>query len=776
MIISLSWLRDLVHTHASAKEIADKLSVSGLEVEHEYRWDSVAGGLHGFVIGHVTDCIKHPNADKLSVTKVDIGSGELQPIVCGAPNVAAGQKVIVALPGTEVTVPGKGTFTIGEAKIRGEVSRGMICAEDEMGLGNSHDGILVLPAEAPVGMPAAEYFKVVSDDMIEIGLTANRGDAASHLGVARDVAALFQGTLTLPNVSTSISESSPYAIQISDNNLCSRYVAVSISGVKVCPSPDWMQNRLKSLGIEPKNIIVDATNYVLHELGQPLHAFDAKTLAGNAISVKTAVQGEKFSTLDKMERELKGGELIIADGSGPIALAGVMGGLHTAVSESTTEVLLESAHFHAGMARKTARAHMLSTDASFRFERGTDVEICKFAALRAAELIVTHSSGSITGITDVYPVAHQPTIIELSAAQLNAFAGTEIPAVIVRQILQSLGFELAGNENEWRVTVPSWCHGMNTAADLYEEVLRIYGYDNIPLSGKMKASLPAFKGIAGFKKQEHASRFLMANGFYEIMNNSLTSAGFYESTDGMVKLNNPLSSDMEWMRASLLPGMLQAAAYNRNRKNHDIRFFEFGRIYKTQANWFAETNFLGILMGGYQTAESWETKQQPMDYYFAKRVVLNLLRTLGMPKSEQDKVVISAVAPNLLKKADVEGEFWYAEINWDDVVTATSAQPTVKVQAPPKFPYMRRDLSLVVDKNVKFSALKEIIDKQKSAFLKNVNVFDVFEGKPLEEGKKAIAISFFLGTEESTLTDEIADGIMKKLMKSFEDFGAIIRR
>lgn len=777
MIISLSWLRELVQTHASDKEIADKLSVSGLEVEHEYRWESVVGGLKGFVIGEVKACEKHPNADKLSITKVDIGTGELQPIVCGAPNVAAGQKVVVATPGTEVTVPGKGSFTIAEAKIRGEVSRGMICAEDEMGLGTSHDGILVLPNDAAVGTPAADYFKVASDNMLEIGLTANRGDAASHLGVARDVAALFGAKVTLPEVADGITSQSKFQIQVEDAGFCSRYVGVQISSIRICPSPDWMQNRLRSLGIEPKNIAVDATNYVLHELGQPLHAFDAEKIKGLDVAVRQAKPGEKLTTLDKADRALKGGELLITDGSEPIALAGVMGGKDTAVSDTTTTIFLESAHFHAGLVRKTARAHGLSTDASFRFERGTDVEICRVAALRAAELIVATAGGNIDSITDHYPEKARLVEIEFSAEKLNAFAGTDIPAVVVKQILESLGFALNGNNHEWRVGVPSWCHGMETAADLYEEVLRIYGYDNIPLSGKMKASMPAFKGIAGFKKQEQAARYLIANGCFEIMNNSLSSGGFYNDADTLVKLDNPLSSDMEYMRGSLLPGMLQAAAYNRNRKNHNIRFFEFGRVYQTANTGFLETQMLGLLLGGYRTAESWETKQQPMDFYYAKSLTQGLLQTLGVQPEASDAFV-NILQPDkaLMKKVDLEGEFWFVEINWELALKAASETKGLKVQTPPKFPYMRRDLSLVVDKNVKFSALQEIIDKQKAAILKKVNVFDVFEGKPLDEGKKAVAIAFYLGADESTLTDEIADQTMQQLMAAFEKNGAVIRR
>ena len=776
MRISYSWLCDFVGDAHTAAEIADRLSVSGLEVEHLEAVDSISGGLRGFVIGHVLTCEKHPNADKLSVTTVDIGTGEPQPIVCGAPNVAAGQKVIVALPGTEVTVPGKGTFTIGEAKIRGEISRGMICADDECGLGSSHDGIRVLPAEAPAGMPAAQYFKVVSDTVLDIGLTANRGDAASHLGVSRDIAALFGKTLTLPAVSDFSGANSGFDIQIPDTDLCSRYVALKISGLKNTSSPEWMQNRLRSIGIEPINHVVDCTNYVLHELGQPLHAFDSDKLKGNQVSVRMAKAGETLTTLDKQDRKLSDKDFVIADAEGPVALAGVFGGLKSGVSETTTSILLESACFHAGSVRKTARNHTLNTDASFRFERGTDIEICKHAALRAAALIIETAGGSISGITDVYPKGFQPKTVALNTEKLRRFAGMDISDAACVKILSDLGFGVTGSDGNYSVSVPSRRNDVEQEVDLIEEVMRIHGLDNVPLQGKMQVSLGGFGGNRNREWKNRAGKALQAHGFYEIINNSLGAESTHRHfSENPVVLTNPLSNDMAVMRASLLPGMLQAAQYNRNRKNNDIRFYEFGRTYQTAANGFEETDMLGLLMLGNDVNESWRKKQEKLDFYHLKEAIAQIHRGMGSHvKAEAWKT--QRVDPKLLKEYDLEGDVWYAEIAWKSL-TEGIKRTGFKVTEPPRFPRMRRDLSLVVDKAIPYAELEKIVLSQKIDILQDMNVFDVFEGKPLEDGKKAVAISFSLGMAERTLTDVEADQAMNTLMKAFENkAGALIRK
>lgn len=775
MLISLSWLKELLPTSVSGQEMADKLSVSGLEVEHHYTWESVPGGLRGFVIGQVTECAKHPNADKLSVTRVDIGTGELQPIVCGAPNVAAGQKVIVALPGTEVTVPGKGTFTIGEAKIRGEVSRGMICAEDECGLGSSHDGILVLPDDAPVGLPAASYFKVASDELLEIGLTANRGDAASHLGVARDLAALLDTPVTLPAIPERSLQSGPYRISCQADE-CSHYVALQLSGVSAAPSPDWMQNRLRALGIEPRNILVDATNYVLHTLGQPIHAFDAARLNGKSLTVRTARAGEKFSTLDKQDRELKGHELIIADEAGPVALAGVIGGLESSVTAATTEIVIESAHFNPSRVRKTARAHQLNTDASFRFERSTDPRICLQAALYTADLIMAVCGGQITGMNECVAAEWQPRTVSLDLNWLRRFAGADISDSTAMGILQRLGFG-TGNPQEGicAVQVPSWRNDVEQPVDLAEEIMRIHGYDQVPMDGKMQVSLGSFEGTRQRQLTEKVRHNLQAGGFYEIVNNSLTAASNYEEDMPLVRLTNPLSSDMAVMRASMLHGMLQAAQYNRNRKHADLKFFEFGRVYATGKQGFEETDMLALLITGHRTAESWEQKQEKTGYYDLKAAAVAVLQACGSTLNADDWN-LQAVEPNLLKKYDIDTDVWYGEISWNKVLG--HIRPSgFRVAEPPRFPGMRRDLSLVVDKSTPYATLEKVALNLQIPILQDVHVFDVFEGKPLEDGKKAIAMSFALSRADRTLTDTEADEAMNTLMQAFEkQAGAVIRK
>jgi phenylalanyl-tRNA synthetase beta chain len=777
MRISYSWLSDFLGNNLSAADIAERLSVSGLEVEHIENTDSIPGGLRGFVIGHVLTCEKHPNADKLHVTTVDIGTGEAQPIVCGAPNVAAGQKVIVALPGTEVTVPGKGTFTIGETKIRGEISRGMICADDECGLGSSHDGIRVLPADAPTGMPAAQYFKVVSDTVLEIGLTANRGDAASHLGVARDVAALYNKKIQLPTGANFTGPAAKIHIEITDADLCKRYVVLEISGIQVVPSPEWMQNRLRSIGIEPINHIVDCTNYVLHEMGQPLHAFDLHALKGNQIHVRMAKQGETLVTLDKQLRNLGENDLVIADASGPVALAGVFGGLESGVNNQTIDILLESACFHPGKVRKTARKHVLNTDASFRFERGTDVEMCLKAALRAAALIMETAGGSITGLTDVYPTPFEPLQLTLDQNKLRSFAGVDIDNATCSQILTDLGFTVTTLPNDvLQVGVPSWRNDVEQPVDLIEEIMRMYGFDQVPLKGNMQVSLGGFEGNQNRVMKSRAGKALQAHGFYEIINNSLGSENTHRPfSEQLTTLSNPLSNDMAVMRASLLPGMLQAAQYNRNRKNTAVKFYEFGRVYRTSKGAFEETEMLGLLMMGNDSSESWRKKSVRLDYYHLKEAVAVVQQSLRITVTH-DGWKLQQVDPGILREYDLDGDVWYAEIAWD-ALKAGIKTGGFKVVEPPRFPRMRRDLSLVVDSSVPYAELEKIAVSQNIAILQEMNVFDVFEGKPLEAGKKAIAISFMLGVADRTLTDTEADAAVNALMNAFESrAGAHIRK
>lgn len=827
MNISFAWLCDILQKELSAQEVAERLSVSGLEVEHTEIWESLPGALQGFVIGEVLTCAPHPDADRLSLTTVNIGQGEPLSIVCGAPNVAAGQKVVVATVGTIVSMPGKDSFEIKKSKIRGAVSEGMICAEDEMGVGSSHDGILVLPSNVTVGTAAADYFGVVRDTVFEIGLTANRGDAASHLGVARDIAALFG--LPLPTLSdfsfptigsniTSIQSSSSseipntgaseasgdfpqkngaefagYSTGNTDNEMLSalsdfprkeirgvridaadfsdQYIGVSLSGVQVGASPEWLQHRLRSIGIEPKNNVVDATNYVLHHTGQPVHAFDAARLNGS-VSVRFAVAGERLAMLDGREIELSESDLVIADASGPQALAGIMGGSRSAVSSETTEIFLEIAHFHAGTVRKSAKRHVLNTDASFRFERGIDrlsmLEVARFLSA----LIVKIAGATVLGYEDAETKPYTAKYIDIQVDKLNAFAGFEYPVTKVKDILGALGFSVSG-EDSLTLEVPSWRNDVSREVDVYEEIMRIYGYDAIPMNGKMQISLGNFQGIQKKFREDIVREFCINSGFYEAQNNSLVSADWYAAEAPLVRLSNPLSSDMGVMRLSLVPGLLQSVAYNQNRQAKSVRFFELGRTYEKTDAGYKETPVLTLVAWGDADVESWESAKRTVDYFDMKRWITALLQRLDSGLSIDD-TGIQAVSKAWLKKAEVKGSVIAVEIPLKKLLKAS--RKSVKYEAVSKFFGMRRDLSLVVDQNTPFSALQQLVKQHKIKYLTDVRVFDVFEGAPLEAGKKAISLSFHFNRGDSTMLDADADKSMLKLMEVFESNGALIRR
>lgn len=827
MNISFAWLCDILQKELSAQEVAERLSVSGLEVEHTEIWESLPGALQGFVIGEVLTCAPHPDADRLSLTTVNIGQGEPLSIVCGAPNVAAGQKVVVATVGTIVSMPGKDSFEIKKSKIRGAVSEGMICAEDEMGVGSSHDGILVLSSNVTVGTAAADYFGVVRDTVFEIGLTANRGDAASHLGVARDIAALFG--LPLPTLSdfsfptigsniTSIQSSSSseipntgaseasgdfpqkngaefagYSTGNTDNEILSafsdfprkeirgvridaadfsdQYIGVSLSGVQVGASPEWLQHRLRAIGIEPKNNVVDATNYVLHHTGQPVHAFDAARLNGS-VSVRFATAGERLAMLDGREIELSESDLVIADASGPQALAGIMGGSRSAVSSETTEIFLEIAHFHAGTVRKSAKRHVLNTDASFRFERGIDrlsmLEVARFLSA----LIVKIAGATVLGYEDAETKPYTAKYIDIQVDKLNAFAGFEYPVTKVKDILGALGFSVSG-EDSLTLEVPSWRNDVSREVDVYEEIMRIYGYDAIPMNGKMQISLGNFQGIQKKFREDIIREFCINSGFYEAQNNSLVSADWYPAEAPLVRLSNPLSSDMGVMRLSLVPGLLQSVAYNQNRQAKSVRFFELGRTYEKTDAGYKETPVLTLVAWGDADVESWESAKRTVDYFDMKRWITALLQRLDSGLSIDD-TGIHAVSKAWLKKAEVKGSVIAVEIPLKKLLKAS--RKSVKYEAVSKFFGMRRDLSLVVDQNMPFSALQQLVKQHKIKYLTDVRVFDVFEGAPLEAGKKAISLSFHFNRGDSTMLDADADKSMLKLMEVFESNGALIRR
>ncbi len=773
MKISINWLKSILGVEASVDEIAHKLSVSGLEVEHIENWESLTGGLKGFVIGEVLTCEKHPDADRLKMTTVNIGSKEPLNIVCGAANVAEGQKVIVATVGTLIQMAGKEPFEIKKSKIRGAESEGMICAEDEMGLGTNHDGILVLPHDAPIGLTAAEYFKVEQDIVIEIGLTANRGDAASHLGVARDVAALFG--LQLPAelywpIDIPRKENNNFSVE--DPELSNRYIGVCVEGVEVKESPQWLKHRLKAIGLEPKNNVVDATNFVLHHYGQPVHAFDRDRLYG-AIEVRKARESEKIVTLDGLERQLNVQDLVVCDSKGPVAIAGVIGGKESAVSDDTRNVFLEIAHFHPGLVRKTAKRHVVNTDASFRFERGIDVLAIEKVAETLTALIVEVAGGTAISLEEYYGVKYSEKTIEFQLSELNRFAGMEYPADRVKEILISLGFGVIEGSSSWSVVIPSWRNDIEVLVDVYEEVMRIYGYDQIPLGGKMQVSLGSFVGMERKKKENVIRDYLVSQGFYEASNNSLVSSDWYEGSTNLVELTNPLSTDMGIMRQSLVPGLLQSVAYNQNRQADLVKLFELGRTYEKTEGGFKENPVLTMVIWGNSSVESWEIKNEKTDYFDMKRYVQGLMNRLGSSLSV-DQIDIMAVSTKWLKKAGVNGMVFSVELPLKKLLKP--AKKTLRYQEPGKYFSIRRDLSLVVDKSVRFEDLNQVVKQNKLRFLTDVRVFDVFEGKPLDETKKAVALSFTFNRNDTTMKDEEADSSMAKLMSAFESMGAVIRR
>jgi phenylalanyl-tRNA synthetase beta chain len=772
MKISIDWLKSILPTEATADEISDLLSVSGLEVEHIEPWFSVGSGLQGFVVGEVMSCVPHPNADRLRVTTVNVGGDALLPIVCGAPNVAEGQKVVVALVGTEIQMPGKESFVIGKAKIRGEVSEGMICAEDECGVGNSHDGIVVLRSDAQVGMPAAEYFGVAADVVLEIGLTANRGDAASHLGVANDLAALLKQEFDRITHQTLPIKPQGRSVSIADSDLCQRYIALEFQGVHLSDSPDFVKHRLRAIGIEPRNNVVDTTNYFLHQTGQPMHAFDADVLEGNLV-VRLALADEKLVLLDGKSIHLDSQDVVIADASGAIALAGVMGGLKTAVNANTKNILLEIAHFHPTLVRKSAKRHHLHTDAGFRFERGVDVENMANAACLAGFHLVEHCGGTWVANSEVSTGTFETRKINLNVSELNKFAGLEIPVLEIRRILGQLGFGVNESNNHWEVSVPGWRNDVSIAVDLYEEVMRIYGYDHVPMDGKLQATLGTFEGMGLRKSENRMRQYLINQGMLEASTNSLHPSAWYPGMEDLVYLSNPLSTDMDVMRASLTPGLLQSVAYNINRKAESVQLFEVGRTYRKTSKGFKETPMLSMVFWGAVQPESWESKAKMVDHYHVKRRVMGILRSLGS-EATADNITIAEAPKNWLTAAEINGTVWCVEFPWRKFIKQKSE--TLKVVSAPKYPGMRRDLSLVVAKEQTFAELEGVVKSIKLPLLQDVRVFDVFEGKPLDAGQKAVALSFHFLNAESTLTDTEVDRCMDKLMKAFEAGGASIRK
>jgi len=805
MKISYNWLLELIDLKKSPREISELLTGCGLEVEAIEEYQSINGGLEGIVIGEVKTKIKHPNADKLSVTTVNVGGETDLQIVCGAPNVEAGQKVLVATVGTTVH-PSKGEpFKISKSKIRGEVSEGMICAEDELGLGDSHDGILVLPNHYEVGKKAIEYFSVYNDFLIEIGLTANRGDAASHLGVARDLKALTNCELRIPitivtNYDLPEAKSQkPIAVSIDDKDGCIRYSGISISNITVKESPDWIKNRLKVIGLSPINNIVDATNYVLHELGQPLHAFDIDKISGQKIIVKKVDAGSIFTTLDKVERKLNGNECMICDSEKPLAIGGVFGGLDSGINQSTKNIFIESACFNPVSIRKAAKFHGLNTDASFRFERGTDPNATIKALERVAQIILEIAGGEISSsVIDIYPTKIENEQIEFSIDRFNKLIGQIIPLEEVKRILTALEIIITKETaTHLSLSVPPYRVDVKREADIAEEVLRIYGLNKIEIPTQVKSAITFSADEPKYKLRNKVADHLSATGFLELVNNSITKSSYYgeEELKNAVKILNPLSSDLDMMRMSILFSGLETIQYNRNRKETDLKLYEFGYTYTAEKETYIETPHFSIFMCGMKESESWNTPQKPVNYFTMKSVLVNVLRKMGIHqysfenKNEHQQlnnctsvfsngkllIEFGVVDDTIASKFDLETAIYYADLNWNNILEI-AMQSKFKLEPVSQFPSVRRDLALLLNKEVRYSELEKIALKSEPKILKNINVFDVYEGDKIESGKKSYALSFILQDYEKTLTDTEIDGVMNKLIKQFEnELGAILR-
>ena len=817
MKISYKWLKNYVDTDLTPEEIAEILTDTGLEVEGIDRYESVRGGLEGLVIGEVTSCEKHPNADKLSVTKVSTGSGEDLPIVCGAPNVAKGQKVVVAPVGTTL-YPNEEGFKIKKTKIRGEVSEGMICAEDEIGMGDSHEGIMVLDDNAPVGEKLKNYFNIEEDYVLEIDLTPNRIDGASHIGTARDLVAVLKqksgSELKIPSVDSFKTDNNDKEIQIKIENekACPRYCGITITNVQTGPSPEWLQERLKAIGLSPINNLVDISNFVLHETGHPLHFFDADKIKGDQVIIKNLNEGHPFVTLDNEEIKLSSEDLMICNTEEPMCIAGVYGGIKSGVTEETRNLFIESAYFNPKSIRKTAKRHGMNTDASYRFERGADPNNTIYALKRAALLIKEIAGGTISSeIIDEYPNPIEPSIIDLSFSYIHKIAGNDIDKQKITDILESLDIKILNHSKDGiRVEVPTYRADVTREIDVIEEILRIYGYNNIEISDKLVSSIVHSEEIDKDKYNEIISNLLSANGFREIMSNSLTKSSYYDNLEtypekNLVYLHNPLSSDLNSMRQSLIFGGLEAISYNINHQRPDLKLYEVGNCYARKAldeksddplQPYEEKTHLALFMTGNEHPENWTQEQEKVTFYHLKAYVEIILDKLGYDRKKikieefenelfnqglilrQKKHYLGEMGvlnQKLLDKFDIDNEVFYAELNWDKLIQL-SAKHKVQYQPVSKFPEVRRDLALLIDENIKFQEIYELAYQAEKKFLKDVSLFDIYQGDKIEEGKKSYAVSFLLQDEKQTLKDKQIDKIMDKLMKTFkEKIGAEIR-
>lgn len=818
MVVSLNWLKDYLKFDLPADKVAAILTSTGLEVEHIETVEQIPGGLAGVVVAYVTTCEPHPDSDHLHVTVLDAGGEEPLQVVCGAPNVAAGQKVLLATIGTELPDGNGGTFKIKKSKIRGVESFGMICAADELGIGEDHSGIMVLEPEAKVGTPAKEYLKLKEDTVFEIGLTPNRVDGASHIGVVRDLYAYCRTNgipceYTLP-LSRNLKEGGydiiPVEVQAPD--LAPRYIGVTIRDVKVGPSPDWLKERLVAIGQRPINNIVDITNFVLNEMGHPLHAFDASKIKGGKVIVRRSGEGCKFTTLDGVERTLSSDDLVICNVEEPMCIAGVFGGQDSGVTESTTDVFLEAAYFNPVSIRKTSKRHGLKTDASFRYERGIDPLATMQAAGRAASLIEEIAGGKVAGCREFYPNKFRKTEIELNYERITRLIGKKLAPDVLKSILASLDFEIYGETGEGCiVSVPSYRVDVLRECDVVEEILRIYGYNNVELPESMRISVNSNTHPDPETVRKSVSDFFADKGFIEIMNNSLTKSEYYSKLktypeENCVRIVNPLSSDLNVMRQTLLPGALEVVARNINHQNNDLKLFEIGNCYSyvpregvenptADIKSYREEQRLCLVLSG-SGSKAWRNSTQSGGYFQLKGYFELLLKRLktnlydlqaepapsdlfaeGLQYSLQGRklAVAGKVSPAFARSFDIKQPVFAAEINWP-VLFELVRRDSVRYSALPRFPEVRRDLALLVDENVSYADLRKCAFKAGKGILKSVSLFDVYRGDKIPAGKKQYAVSFILQDLEKTLTDSTVESVMNKLFKAFEqNFGASLR-
>jgi phenylalanyl-tRNA synthetase beta chain len=808
MKISYNWLKQFLKVDWEAEKTGELLTDLGLEVEGIETVESIKGSLEGIVIGKVLTCIQHSNADRLKVTTVDLGNGEPVQIVCGAPNVEAGQTVLVAIIGTTLYDDNGEGFKIKKGKIRGEESHGMICAEDELGLGNSHDGIMVLDETIPAGTLASKVFNIEKDEVFEIGLTPNRADAMSHYGTARDLrAGLIQNDVPLELMTPSVTEfhvddrTLRFDVEVENTEKAPRYAGVTISEITVKESPEWIKNKLKAIGLKPINNIVDVTNYVLHELGQPLHAFDASKVKGNKVIVKTLPTGTKFITLDEVERELHEEDLMICNGnSEPMCIAGVFGGLNSGVTENTTSIFLESAYFNPITIRKTAKRHALNTDASFRFERGIDPNITEYALKRAVLLILEVAGGKVSSeLIDNYPTKISDFQVFLSYEKMDRLIGAKIPREEVKNILASLDIKLNSvTEGGLGLTIPTYRVDVTREADVIEEILRVYGYNNVEFSHKLNTSI-SFSEFDNVKIENVVANQLMSQGFNETMANSLTKASYVSLSEMLneehnVTMLNPLSNDLGVLRQSLLFSGLESVIYNVNRKNNSLKFFEFGKTYHKFGSEYAEQKHLTLFVSGSRSIDSWNVAQKSSDFFYLKGIVSAILQRLGIKnlKTTPTKndvfsegitlslgkiklVDLGVVKHSINKEFGIKQEVLFADFNWENVLKV-GGKSNVKVSSLPKFPAVKRDFALLLDNEVTFNEIYNLAFQAEKSLLKEVDLFDVYEGDKLVKGKKSYAVSFLLQDENKTLNDKQIDKIMQKLQQTFEkNVGAILR-